>query len=63
MEELSGAPLTSSSTQVLKVRSLMGEDFPIIASGGVMTVEDYENKSNQVQLWFKFMSFIYSGPN
>jgi len=61
---ISGAPLTDSSTQVLtKVRSIMGEDFPIIASGGVMTVQDYKNKiksgANLVQI---YTGFIYSGP-
>lgn len=61
---ISGTPLTESSTQVLKkVRSLMDKDFPIIASGGVMTVQDYRNKiksgATLVQI---YTGFIYSGP-
>ena len=61
---ISGAPLIESSTEALKkVRSMMGEDFPIIASGGVMTVQDYENKiksgATLVQI---YTGFIYSGP-
>ena len=61
---ISGAPLLDPSTQVLtKVRSIMGEDFPIIASGGVMTAQCYENKiksgATLVQI---YTGFIYSGP-
>jgi dihydroorotate dehydrogenase len=41
----------------------MGEDFPIIASGGVMTAQHYENKiksgATLVQI---YTGFIYSGP-
>ena len=61
---ISGAPLTGTSTQALiKVRSMMGTNFPIIASGGVMNVQDYENKiksgASLVQI---YTGFIYSGP-
>ena len=61
---ISGKPLMKSSTEILKeVRSLMGDQFPIIASGGVMNVLDFQNKikagANLVQI---YTGFIYKGP-
>lgn len=61
---ISGKPLFLPSTNIQKqVRSIMGTDFPIIASGGVMSVSDYQNKinsgANLVQI---YSGFIYEGP-
>ena len=61
---ISGKPLMACSTNILKeVRSIMGEEFPIIASGGVMSALDYQNKiqsgANLVQI---YTGFIYKGP-
>ncbi len=61
---LSGAPLRRLSNENLTfVRSEVGEKFPIIASGGVMSAEDYQEKialgANLVQV---YTGFIYEGP-
>ena len=53
-----------TSTEVLKkARKFLGDEFPIIASGGVMSKEDYEEKlgagANLVQI---YTGFIYEGP-
>lgn len=61
---ISGKLLFTSSTFIQeKIRSIMGPDFPIIASGGVMSVTDYKNKlisgANLVQI---YSGFIYEGP-
>jgi dihydroorotate dehydrogenase len=61
---LSGAPLKIMSNQTLTfVRNEVGKDFPIIASGGVMSVEDYQEKlrigADLVQI---YTGFIYEGP-
>ncbi len=61
---LSGSPLKKKATDVLiQVRKLIGEKIPIIASGGVMTAEDYMEKINAgadlVQL---YTGFIFEGP-
>ena len=61
---VSGKPLMKTSTTVLEqVRGLMGEDFPIIASGGVMCPSDFHTKidagANLVQI---YTGFIYKGP-
>jgi len=61
---LSGKPLMETSTEILKVaRRYLGNDFPIIASGGVMSREDYLEKinagANLVQI---YTGFIYEGP-
>ena len=61
---MSGSPLMPSSTRVQKrVRSLLGSDFLIIASGGVMNVSDYIDKiqagADLVQI---YTGFIYKGP-
>ena len=61
---ISGQPLKKKATEtLLKVRALVGDELPIIASGGVMSVEDYLEKidagANLVQL---YTGFIYEGP-
>ena len=48
---------------LIQVRKLIGDKIPIIASGGVMTSEDYLEKINAgadlVQL---YTGFIFEGP-
>ncbi len=61
---LSGKPLMQTSTETLrKARKFLGEEFFIIASGGVMSKEDYQEKieagANLVQI---YTGFIYEGP-
>ena len=61
---LSGAPLKKITNKNLAfVRNEVGESFPIIASGGVMSAEDYQEKielgANLVQV---YTGFIYEGP-
>tara|TARA_Y100001970_G_scaffold282127_1_gene394340 strand:- start:569 stop:1489 length:921 start_codon:yes stop_codon:yes gene_type:complete len=61
---LSGKPLMEPSTETLKIaRKFLGDEFPIIASGGVMSKEDYLKKikagANLVQI---YTGFIYEGP-
>ncbi len=61
---LSGKPLMTSSTETLKIaKKLLGDEFPIIASGGVMSKEDYQKKIDEgaalVQI---YTGFIYEGP-
>ena len=61
---LSGKPLMEPSTETLTVaRRFLGDEFPIIASGGVMSKEDYLKKieagADLVQI---YTGFIYEGP-
>ena len=61
---LSGKPLMELSTKALSLsRKFLGESFPIMASGGVMSAEDYyekiESGADLVQI---YTGFIYSGP-
>ena len=61
---ISGRPLKEKATKSLRrVKELIGDEIPIMASGGVMTVEDYMEKidagANLVQL---YTGFIYEGP-
>ena len=61
---ISGRPLKKKATDTLiKVRNLLGDKLPIIASGGVMSTEDYLEKidagANLVQL---YTGFIFEGP-
>ncbi len=61
---LSGAPLTSRSTEVIQAfYSHLGEQVPIIGVGGIMTAEDAQAKlkagAKLVQL---YSGFIYHGP-
>tara|TARA_Y100001970_G_C14156747_1_gene816029 strand:- start:90 stop:1100 length:1011 start_codon:yes stop_codon:yes gene_type:complete len=61
---LSGKPLMRKSTEILKLaRSCLGDKFPIIASGGVMSKEDYQNKIDTgADLVQVYTGFIYEGP-
>ena len=64
MGGLSGRPLKKRATDMLiQVRNLIGDKLPIIASGGVMSAEDYLEKinagANLVQI---YTGFIYEGP-
>jgi dihydroorotate dehydrogenase len=61
---LSGKPLLGPSTETLRIsRKFLGDEFPIIASGGVMSKEDYLKKidagADLVQI---YTGFIYEGP-
>ena len=61
---LSGAPLkTKSNSSLEKIKHILGDKLPIIASGGVMTSEDYLEKldkgANLVQI---YTGFIFEGP-
>ena len=61
---LSGKPLMGPSTETLRIaRKFLGDEFPIIASGGVMSKEDYAEKidsgADLVQI---YTGFIYEGP-
>ena len=61
---LSGLPILEISNLVLsEFRSILGKDFPIIASGGVMDKESYESKilsgADLVQI---YTGIIYKGP-
>jgi len=61
---LSGKPLMGPSTEILRIaRKSLGDEFPIIASGGVMSKEDYQQKidagADLVQI---YTGFIYEGP-
>jgi len=62
---LSGAPLLEPSNRVCSAaREVLGEGFPIIGSGGIMTAEDAVSKiragADLVQL---YTGFIYAGPD
>lgn len=61
---LSGAPLTSRSTEVLRrLRADLDPDIPLIGSGGVMTAEDakakFEAGAALVQV---YTGLVYRGP-
>ena len=61
---ISGKPLLELSTEILvTLRSLVGKDFPIIASGGVMDLADFQRKldsgADLVQI---YTGLIYKGP-
>jgi len=62
---LSGKPLTQAATQVLTtLRKSMADEIPIIASGGIMTQADAQEKLNAgaalVQI---YTGLIYRGPS
>ncbi|MBT3750626.1 MAG: quinone-dependent dihydroorotate dehydrogenase [Bacteroidetes bacterium] len=61
---LSGSPLRSRSTEVIRyLCAKLGPEFPIIASGGVMTAEDAIEKIDAgAQLVQVYTGFIYQGP-
>lgn len=61
---LSGAPLKKRSNEVIShLRKELGPEFPIIASGGIMTEDDAVEKikagADLIQL---YTGFIYEGP-
>jgi dihydroorotate dehydrogenase len=61
---LSGKPLRSKSTEVIKyLRRELGPDYPIIGVGGIMSVEDAHEKikagANLIQI---YTGFVYEGP-
>lgn len=61
---LSGKPLTSRATEVIRhLRAKLGKDFPIIAVGGIMTPADALEKlhagADLIQI---YTGFIYEGP-
>ena len=61
---LSGKPLTKRSTEVIKyLHEKSGGSFPIIASGGIHSVEDAIEKLNAGALLVQlYTGFIYEGP-
>jgi dihydroorotate dehydrogenase len=61
---LSGAPLKNKSTDLLSyVRKRVGEDVILIASGGVMSASDYQEKINSgADLVQIYTGFIFEGP-
>ena len=61
---LSGKPLTRKSNEVIKyLRTRLGQDFPIIGVGGIMTEQDAIDKlkagADLIQI---YTGFIYEGP-
>jgi dihydroorotate dehydrogenase len=61
---LSGKPLAQPSTEVIRyLRNKLGNDFPIIGVGGIMSPQDAIDKlnagANLVQI---YTGFIYEGP-
>jgi len=61
---ISGSKLLSESNRVLKMmRSRLGDEFPIIASGGVTDLKSYKQKieagANLVQI---YTGLVYKGP-
>lgn len=61
---MSGRPITARSTEVIKyLRKRLGSEFPIIASGGIMTPENAKEKIDAgAQLVQVYTGFIYEGP-
>jgi dihydroorotate dehydrogenase len=61
---LSGKPLRKRSTEVIAfLRSRLGDDYPIIGAGGIMSVEDAIEKLNAgANLIQVYTGFIYEGP-
>ena len=62
---ISGKPLLELSSKILvTLRSLVGKNFPIIASGGVMSASDFQRKldcgADLVQI---YTGLIYRGPS
>lgn len=61
---LSGSPLKDKATENLRfVKDIVGNRIPIIASGGVMSVSDYQEKINAgADLVQIYTGFIFEGP-
>ena len=62
---LSGKPLTERATEVIKyLREKLGNDFPIIGVGGIMTEQDALDKIKAGATLIQIYSgFIYEGPS
>jgi dihydroorotate dehydrogenase len=61
---LSGAPVREASNQVIRqLRGALGQDFPIIGVGGILSAADAVGKieagANLVQI---YTGLIYQGP-
>ncbi len=61
---LSGSPLKNKATENLKiVKNIVGNRIPIIASGGVMSASDYQEKIDAgADLVQVYTGFIFEGP-
>ena len=61
---ISGLPLFKKSTECLKkVKEIVGEEVLIIASGGVMSAQDFQEKlSSGADLVQIYTGFIFEGP-
>ena len=61
---ISGSPLFKLSTEkLIEVRNLIGSDLPIIASGGVMSAQNFNEKiSSGADLVQIYSGFIFEGP-
>jgi len=61
---LSGRPLSRISTNIIEyLHKNLGPDYPIIASGGIMTPQDAVEKINAgAELVQLYTGFIYEGP-
>jgi dihydroorotate dehydrogenase len=61
---LSGAPLKKLASDKLSfIKSIVKNEIPLIASGGVMTVNDFEEKINcGADLVQVYTGFIFKGP-
>ena len=61
---LSGAPLTTKSTDIVaQLYAHLGDEIPIIAAGGIMSAEDAKDKINAgASLVQIYSGLIYQGP-
>ena len=61
---LSGLPLKGKATRNLSlIKKIVGNEVPIIASGGVMSASDYQEKINAgADLVQVYTGFIFEGP-
>ncbi len=61
---LSGLPLKDKATEkLIFIKNIVGNRIPIIASGGVMSASDYEEKINAgADLVQIYTGFIFEGP-
>ena len=61
---ISGAPLRKKATEKqLFIKDIVKNNIPIIASGGVMSVEDYQERVDSgADLVQVYTGFIYEGP-
>ncbi len=61
---LSGAPITDTSTEIIRyIRKIAGPDLPIIGVGGIMSVNDaLEKLEAGADLLQIYTGFIYEGP-